>query len=121
MIVKVVVMSLLVNPKRKKRGNDEVTHTNTNKPKDTAKVKLKAPTQNSKQQQPKPAGTKTGNDGVVVEDLVVGGGEVARKGNGVGLYYKGWLLNNSKVFDSCLAGKPFKFKLGSGQVIAGWD
>jgi len=108
-------------PETKKAKKDEVKSTNTNKLKDTPKVKLKAPTQNSKQQQPKPAGTKTGNDGVVVEDLVVGGGQVARKGNGVGLYYKGWLQNNSKVFDSCLAGKPFKFKLGSGHVIAGWD
>jgi len=108
-------------PETKKTKKDEDKNTNTNKPKDTPKVKLKAPTQNSKQQQLKPAGTKAGNDGVVVEDLVVGGGEVARKGNGVGMYYKGWLQSNSKVFDSCLAGKPFKFKLGSGQVIAGWD
>jgi len=108
-------------PETQKKGNDDVKHTNTNKPEDTPKVKLKVPALKSKQQQPKQAETKTSNDGVVVEDLIVGVGQVARKGNGVGLYYKGWLQNNSKVFDSCLSGKPFKFKLGSGQVIAGWD
>ena len=25
------------------------------------------------------------------------------------------------VFDSCLKGKPFKFRLGAGEVIKGWD
>ncbi|GFY73015.1 FK506-binding protein 4 [Trichonephila inaurata madagascariensis] len=39
----------------------------------------------------------------------------------VHVYYTGKLENN-KVFDSCQMGKkPFAFKLGSGQVIKGWD
>ena len=33
----------------------------------------------------------------------------------------GCLKENNKKFDSLQAGKPFKFKLGSGQVIKGWD
>merc|ERR1712179_892567 len=33
-----------------------------------------------------------------------------------------WTFKHPKQFDACEAGqKPFKFKLGSGQVIKGWD
>ena len=39
----------------------------------------------------------------------------------IGVYYKGKLRNNGKVFDSCLSGKPFKFRLGAGEVIKGLD
>jgi FK506-binding nuclear protein len=59
--------------------------------------------------------------GMIIEDLVMGTGQVAKKGNGVGMYYKGWLKSNNKKFDACLTGKPFKFKLGARQVITGWD
>ena len=37
------------------------------------------------------------------------------------VYYTGKLKQNGKVFDSCTKGKPFKFKLGAGDVIKGWD
>ena len=33
------------------------------------------------------------------------------------MYYKGWLQKNNKQFDACLTGKPFKFRLGAGEVI----
>eukprot|EP00090_Calanus_glacialis_P001782 TRINITY_DN11314_c0_g1_i1.p1 TRINITY_DN11314_c0_g1~~TRINITY_DN11314_c0_g1_i1.p1 ORF type:complete len:382 (-),score=124.86 TRINITY_DN11314_c0_g1_i1:29-1105(-) len=64
---------------------------------------------------------KTLKGGLIVEDLVKGTGQGAKKGNGVGMYYKGWLESNNKPFDACLTGKPFKFKLGARQVISGWD
>jgi len=59
--------------------------------------------------------------GMIMEDLVVGTGTVAKKGNGIGMYYRGWLKSNNKQFDACQSGKPFKFKLGARQVISGWD
>ena len=38
------------------------------------------------------------------------------------LYFSlGRLAANNKKFDSCLSGAPFKFKLGKGEVIKGWD
>ena len=30
-------------------------------------------------------------------------------------------LTNGKQFDANMTGKPFSFKLGKGEVIAGWD
>jgi len=59
--------------------------------------------------------------GVVIEDLVEGTGVVSKNGNGVGMYYRGRLQSSKKAFDSCLSGKPFRFKLGAGKVIKGWD
>lgn len=36
------------------------------------------------------------------------------------VYYTG-KLQSGKVFDSTTSGKPFSFKLGTKQVIPGWD
>ena len=46
-----------------------------------------------------------------------GTGPEAKPGCSVGMYYVGRLKTNNKQFDSCLTGKPFKFKLGKGEVI----
>ncbi|KAJ3623620.1 hypothetical protein Zmor_004400 [Zophobas morio] len=46
---------------------------------------------------------------------------IARHGKTLGVYYTGRFLNNRKIFDSCLKGPPFKFRLGCGEVIRGWD
>ncbi len=64
----------------------------------------------------KPALTK-----LVVEDVVVGTGAVAQKGDFMVMDYKGTLANG-KVFDeSKKRNEPFTFTLGNGQVIKGWD
>ena len=57
-------------------------------------------------------------------DLVVGTGATAATGNLVTVAYAGWLHDSSRPdakgtqFDSNL---NFSFRLGSGQVIRGWD
>lgn len=39
----------------------------------------------------------------------------------VSVYYEGRLVTNRKMFDKCDSGKAFKFRLGGGEVIKGWD
>lgn len=65
--------------------------------------------------------TRTLQGGLVVEDLKVGGGVEAKPGKKVAVYYEGRLKKNNKVFDSASKGPGFKFALGRGEVIKGWD
>ena len=56
-----------------------------------------------------------------MEDLVVGTGPEARKGQTVSVHYTGWLTDGKKFDSSKDHGQPFSFALGRGQVIQGWD
>ena len=58
--------------------------------------------------------------GLEYKDLKTGEGEIATNGDVVYVHYTGWLAGGKK-FDSSAGGEPFGFKLGAGQVIAGWD
>lgn len=64
---------------------------------------------------------RTLSAGVVVEDLRPGKGPEAKTGRKVSVYYEGRLKANNKIFDSTKAGDGFKFTLGRGEVIRGWD
>ena len=62
--------------------------------------------------------------GLMVEDLEVGKGPVATKGKMIWVYYKGKLKANNKQFASNVPpanNQTFKFRLGVGEVIKGWD
>src|SRR5437588_10924156 len=61
-------------------------------------------------------------------DGKVGTGAAAASGKQVTVHYTGWLYDpkaadkHGQKFDSSRDhGEPFSFKLGAGQVIAGWD
>ena len=58
---------------------------------------------------------------MIVEDVVVGAGAQAAKGQEVKVHYTGWLLEGAKFDSSHDRGEPFVFPLGGGHVIAGWD
>jgi peptidylprolyl isomerase len=57
-----------------------------------------------------------------IEDITVGNGEEARSGHKVEVHYVGVSWSNGQEFDaSWNRGDTFKFGLGQGQVIPGWD
>jgi peptidylprolyl isomerase len=57
-----------------------------------------------------------------LDDLEVGTGEEAKPGHTVEVHYVGVSWSNGQEFDaSWNRGSTFKFGLGKGQVIQGWD
>eukprot|EP00008_Paramoeba_atlantica_P009809 CAMPEP_0201476218 /NCGR_PEP_ID=MMETSP0151_2-20130828/1472_1 /ASSEMBLY_ACC=CAM_ASM_000257 /TAXON_ID=200890 /ORGANISM="Paramoeba atlantica, Strain 621/1 / CCAP 1560/9" /LENGTH=106 /DNA_ID=CAMNT_0047856521 /DNA_START=38 /DNA_END=358 /DNA_ORIENTATION=- len=56
-----------------------------------------------------------------IEEQVVGNGAQAVVGKQVSVHYTGWLTNGTKFDSSKDRGRPFKFNLGNGEVIKGWD
>ena len=59
--------------------------------------------------------------GMKVEILKEGTGEVAKNGDTVSVHYTGTFEDGTKFDSSIDRGTPFSFILGSGQVIQGWD
>ena len=56
------------------------------------------------------------------EDITVGDGDEATSGRVVEVHYVGVSWSSGKQFDASWdRGDTFKFGLGKGQVIAGWD
>jgi len=76
----------------------------------------------------KPANGETSSGGKIIvtmsglryEDLFVGTGTTAKKGDSVAVHYTGWLKDGTQ-FDSSVGGDPLVFTLGAGMVIPGWD
>jgi len=66
------------------------------------------------------AATKSAS-GLVIEELMVGEGDIAVAGQRVTVHYTGWLTNGSKFDSSKDRNDPFRFDLGARMVIAGWD
>lgn len=114
----------------KKRKIEEVEATPTKadgelsksqKKKLAKKAKLETESRAPKKEEPqKESKKKTLPSGLVIEDMTVGTGPVAKPGKRLGMRYIG-KLESGKQFDANTGGKPFAFVLGRGEVIAGWD
>ncbi len=65
---------------------------------------------------------QTMSNGLVIEDIKIGEGQEVEKFNIVTVNYTG-LLEDGTKFDSSLnpGSTPFRFTVGAGQVIKGWD
>jgi len=64
---------------------------------------------------------KITDSGLKYEDLAEGEGAVAEAGQTVTVHYTGWLTDGTKFDSSLDRDQPFRFALGKGQVIRGWD
>ena len=59
---------------------------------------------------------------LVIDDEIIGSGEEAKSGRNVSVHYVGVAWSSGKQFDASWdRNEPFDFRLGAGQVIAGWD
>eukprot|EP01116_Phalansterium_solitarium_P016265 TRINITY_DN3749_c0_g1_i1.p2 TRINITY_DN3749_c0_g1~~TRINITY_DN3749_c0_g1_i1.p2 ORF type:complete len:467 (-),score=175.47 TRINITY_DN3749_c0_g1_i1:150-1406(-) len=88
----------------------------------TASQSPAKPAATGAQQTPKKAdgpAKRTLPSGLQIEELQLGHGKVVEPGKMVGVKYIGRLMNGRKFDES--RNKPFSFRLGTGQVIKGWD
>lgn len=58
---------------------------------------------------------------LIIKDLKVGKGNEVGGGDYIVIHYQGNLENGTKFDSSYDRGKPFKTRIGVGQVIEGWD
>ncbi len=63
----------------------------------------------------------TTSSGLKYIDLKVGDGKSPQKGQVVEVHYTGWLTDETKFDSSHDRNQTFKFPLGRGRVIKGWD
>ena len=59
--------------------------------------------------------------GLQYEDIKVGDGAQPKAGQTVIVHYTGTLTDGTKFDSSRDRGQPFSFRLGTGEVIKGWD
>jgi hypothetical protein len=67
------------------------------------------------------SGFTTTDTGLGIKILKEGTGDVPIAGKNVTVHYSGFLENGQKFDSSLDRNQPFKFQIGQGQVIRGWD
>src|SRR5204863_2880840 len=61
------------------------------------------------------------SSGLKYVDTVVGNGESPTQGSNVTVHYTGYLTDGKKFDSSVDRNQPFRFVIGVGRVIKGWD
>jgi FKBP-type peptidyl-prolyl cis-trans isomerase len=65
--------------------------------------------------------TPTGPSSLVIEDIVIGTGAAVLRGDTISVNYVGTFLDGRQFDSSINHGGVSTFRIGVGQVIAGWD
>ncbi len=63
----------------------------------------------------------TTDSGLKYYDFEEGTGDSPKTGDMVSVHYTGWLEDGTRFDSSLDRGAPFRFSIGTGQVIPGWD
>ncbi|KAG4108194.1 hypothetical protein H8356DRAFT_1301156 [Neocallimastix lanati (nom. inval.)] len=105
-------------PAKEEKKAEKKTEKKTEKKAEKKAEKKKAEADAETEKTPK---KRTLSSGLVIEDITIGTGAKAKSGKRVGVRYIGKLAKNGKVFDQNTKGAVFKFNLGKGEVIKGWD
>lgn len=85
------------------------------------------PTEDKALQAAQELGTKTTNSvtttpsGLRYIDVKLGKGAAAKEKETAVVHYTGWLVSGEKFDSSKDRNEPFRFGIGAGQVIKGWD
>jgi len=74
----------------------------------------------AKEKSTKPVETRTTPSGLKITDKTAGEGPGAKPRQSLSMRYI-LKLGNGKIVDKNTGGRPFKFTLGAGEVIKGWD
>ncbi|XP_061366159.1 peptidyl-prolyl cis-trans isomerase FKBP53 [Gastrolobium bilobum] len=111
--------------KKKKKTNESVEVATVNEIDPTVENQNLSTSERKgkKQTEAKPSQVRTFPNGLVIEELFMGkpDGKRATLGKKVSVKYIGKLQKDGKIFDSNVGRAPFKFRLGVGQVIKGWE
>ncbi|KAL8160280.1 hypothetical protein V2J09_001817 [Rumex salicifolius] len=106
--------------KKKKKGKEQVSVEGES---DIAVQNISASENAPIKSKAKPGNVRNYPNGLIVEEVEMGkpDGKRASAGKKVLVRYIGKLQKSGKIFDSNIGKAPFKFILGVGQVIKGWD
>ena len=107
-----IVVAQITNPQT---ANASIDAPSTGAPTQT-EVKTAAPSINMNDPEIKETGT-----GLKYKVITAGTGAMPKQGQTVKVHYVGTLADGTKFDSSRDRDDPFKFKLGIGQVIKGWD
>lgn len=58
---------------------------------------------------------------LIIEDMIIGDGNVAVKGALITTHYRGFLDDGTEFDSSYSRDRPFQCVIGTGRVIKGWD
>ncbi|MES2767940.1 MAG: FKBP-type peptidyl-prolyl cis-trans isomerase [Bdellovibrionota bacterium] len=58
---------------------------------------------------------------LLMQEMAVGAGDEAKDGDTVKVHYRGTFMDGKEFDSSHSRSQPFEFKLGTKQVIEGWD
>ncbi|RDX74942.1 Peptidyl-prolyl cis-trans isomerase FKBP43, partial [Mucuna pruriens] len=107
----------------KSRGNGEVVNSDVPVSVEQSGETEMMEEDRNKREDAKPSQVRTFSNGLLIQELEKGikEGKIAASGKKISIYYTGKLKENGVVVESNAGQAPFKFRLGKGEVIKGWD